>query len=128
MSNIATIGYSVSAPDVPPLIKSILLSYGGSGGPGRVALTGSATYTVDAAFLPAAGAKLVLVTVDTVDDTGSPVLTPITIRRIVNGVTINDPLGPGGVFLLADPAPSADTTALSIVHTANAVVHVYLLG
>jgi len=43
-------------------------------------------------------------------------------------VSKSEELSPGGAFLLASPTPTHGITALSIVTTANAVVHVYALG
>ena len=132
MPTTATIGYTLAGSNVPALAASTALSVGGMGGPGRVALTGSGTYVCDVAFLPSAGAKGIVVLLDAVDDNGNNVTAPITIRRVVNGVTINDELsaaaGVGGFFGIASPSPTHATTALSILYTAACVVHVYILG
>ena len=82
------------------------------------ALVGAGTQVVD--FGSVADAKAILVEVAT--DAGAPV------NLRVNGGVDDIEVAPGGFFCLSSPAPSTGISAMSIVHTADAKVTVYVLG
>lgn len=82
------------------------------------ALVGAGTQVVD--FGSVANAKGALV--ELASDAGAPV------NLRVNGGTDDIEVAPGGFFCLSSPSPSVGLSALSIVHTANAKVSVYILG
>ena len=112
----------------PAVTAQVTVSYRGSTGLQRLELTGAQTYTVDLAMMPAAGLRGLHVTVDDHDAAGAPVTTPIRIGWTSNAISKSEELSPGGVFQIASPRPVAGITALSIITTANAVVHLAALG
>lgn len=126
----ALVTFSVSCPDAPTKTGSTSFTYSAAGGPGRLVLTGADTFAVDFAMFGGASVKLLLVSVDTTDNAGAAVSTPVTVRRTVNSLTVNEPLGPGDFLLLTNltAATTTGTTALTLVSTANAVVHVIALA
>ena len=117
-----------SATAVPA--RSVTIPYTAAGGPGQLPLTGAQTFVVDLTMFGGASIKGIVIVMDTVDVDGVAVSTPVTLRRVVNSVTINEPLGPGDVFALSNLSASGTTgtTALTIVSTANALLHVAVLG
>jgi hypothetical protein len=124
----ATFTMSVAASSAPSP-ASVAVTYGNIGGTPRLELTGVETYAIDLAMMPAAGIKGLYITMDTTDAAGATVSTPITIRRVVGGVTINEPLGPGDAFAFTNAGvTSGGTTALTLISAANAVVHIYAIG
>lgn len=121
-----TLGFVLAGP--APKSSTITLAYRGFSCAERVEITGAATYAIDLAMMPAAGLKGLVVEVDTTDATGAAVTTPITVRWTSGGVQKEQELSPGGFFALASPSPVNGITALAIVTTAAAVVHVTALG
>lgn len=85
----------------------------------RLALIGAGTTAVP--FGSVAAAKLLLVEFEAASG-AAPV------NLLFNGGTDDVELSPGGMLLLASPAPTAGVTGLSIVRTTDAVVRVRLLG
>ena len=106
----------------------VSLQYDASASLGRLPLTGAQTYEVDLALIPAAGLKGLLIYVERVDAAGAEVTTPISMAWTSNGDDKSEELSPGGALLLVSPNPQHGITALSIVTTSNALVHVYALG
>ncbi len=107
---------------------SVILTYHQLASAARLELTGAQTYPIDLAMMPAAGLKGLLVIYDAIDASGVTVTAMASVRWTSNGVPKNEELSPGGLFLIASPAPANGITALSIVVTANAVIHVHALG
>jgi hypothetical protein len=128
----ASLGYTLSGTGLASATGSAALTFTGGGGPGRLELTGAQTYVVDLAMMPAAGLRGLLVVVDSLDAAGTAISAPVTLTWTSNAVTKSEKLMPSAdapAFLaLANPAPVTGITALSIVTTANAVVHVSAVG
>lgn len=128
----ATLNASVAGPIA--LAVSAALTYEGASPGLRLRLTGAQTYVVDLAMIPSAGLRGLLVILDPLDADGSPVTAPITLTWTSNSVSKSQELSAGtapqvpGFFALASPDPTHGITALSIVTTANAVVHVTAFG
>lgn len=78
--------------------------------------------SVDFGTMPAAGAKLLLVTYEAVDDTPPP---PVSL--LVNGGAPIE-LSAGGFLCAGSPSPSSGITALDISYTDVGKVKVWLLG
>jgi hypothetical protein len=87
----------------------------------RLKLTGSGSKVVDFGTIGSAGAKLVVVSLET----GVGVL-PITCR--FNGAAGNMEVSPGGFFCVASPLPVAGVFSMEIFHTANAAAKVWIFG
>jgi hypothetical protein len=132
MSASASLGYTLSGTGLASSTGSAALTFTGGGGPGRLELTGAQTYVVDLAMMPAAGLRGLLVVVDSLDAAGTAITAPVTLTWTSNAVAKSEKLMPSAdapAFLaLANPSPVTGITALSIVTTANAVVHVACLG
>lgn len=128
----ASIGFSLAGTGLAPATGTVALTYRGSSGIGRLEMTGAHTHVVDLAMMPAEGLKGLLVTVDSLDAAGSPITAPVTLTWTSNGVAKSEKLMPSvdavAFLAIGNPAPVTGITALSIVSTANAVVHVQCLG
>jgi hypothetical protein len=125
----ALLTYAIVGVVAPPSPATVPITYDNVGGTARVEMTGPATQTIDLSMMAGgAGLKLLLVTVDTTDAGGLAVVAPVSIHWTSNALAKVEELSPDGVFLLASPNPTHGVTALSIVTTANAVVHVLCLG
>lgn len=132
MSASASIGYTLSGTGIASSAGAAAITYTGGGGPGRLELTGAQTYVVDLAMMPAAGLRGLLVVVDSLDAAGSAISAPVTLTWTSNAVSKSEKLMPStdapAFLAIGNPAPVTGITALSIVTTANAVVHVSALG
>lgn len=122
----STLSCSVTDPPAPN--ASVQVVFHGSTGEQRIELTGAQTYAIDLVMVPTAGLRGLRVVYEPLAADGTAASANITIRRTVNGVSRDEPLSPGGWLAFADPAPTAGTTALSIISTADAVVRVLGLG
>lgn len=115
----------------PTMGATITLTYKSAGELPRLEIAGAGTYAVDLAFVPAAGCKGLLVIVDALDASGSPAA-PIEVEWTSNALTKSEELAPSvdqpAALMLASPAPVNGITALSIITTGPAVVHVLGLG
>jgi hypothetical protein len=123
---VSTLACSVTEPAAPNASAAIV--YHGSTGEIRLELTGAVTYPIDLGMMPAAGLRGLRIVYDALDANGDAATDNITIRRTINSVSRDEPLSPGGWFAFADPAPTAGTTALTIISTSNAVVRVICIG
>lgn len=125
MPDLATLTASISTPAVSVTSH---LTFTGEGGAGRLELTGAVTYVLDLAMVPAAGCRGLLVVVDLADAAGVAATAPVTLTWTSNAVSKSEEVSPGGFLALSSPTPAHGVTALSIITTANAVVHAYLLA
>lgn len=82
-------------------------------------------------MMPPEGLKGLLVVVDPLDAAGSPVTAPIIIIWTSGENAKSEEISAGtvgGFLALCSPSPTNGITALSIVATSSAVVHVACLG
>lgn len=107
---------------------TIPITYQDAGGVPRIEMSGSQTYPVDLAMMPAAGTKVLIVWVDAHDAAGGIPTAPLTVTWTSNAVSKSQPIGPGSALLIADPSPVHGPTALSLVSTVSCVAHVAALG
>lgn len=130
MTVAATFGFSLTGP--VPSAATVNLTARGVGGAPRVELTGAQTYEIDLEMMPAEGLKGMLVVLEPLDAEGSPIEAPITVTWTSNSVEKSEEISATtdrpGFIALCSPSPVNGITALSIVTTANAVVHVTALG
>ncbi len=89
-----------------------------------IALTGSMTYDIDLAMLPAAGCQGWLVRIETLDAAGAPVSAPVRVN-FTGGYRM---LPPGGFICEGAPHTTTGITTLQLVSTANALAHVSAAG
>jgi hypothetical protein len=88
----------------------------------RLELTGSGTKVVDFGTIPATGAKGVLVEVE-------PSATAAPVELQLNGsVTGAVEVSPGGAFAIYNPVPVSGLTDLTVVHTTDVTVNIWLLA
>lgn len=125
---IAKLGVTLSGQGVAAIATVVDLPHTGIGGAGRIQLTGAQTYDIDLAMMPTAGLKGLVVQVDATDGAGDTVTTPVTLQWTSNATVKSEELSPGGFLALCSPSPVNGITALSIITTANAVVHVTAIG
>lgn len=88
-------------------------------------LSGAGTQVVDLGTIPVAGAKEVQIEVDA---DSSPSAAPVNVQFNGVGAPGNIEISPGGGLKVSNPNPASGITALSIVFTASACVHVRILG
>lgn len=89
----------------------------------RLKLAGSGSKVIDFGTIGGAGAKLVIIAVET----GTGVL-PIVCRFNGGGASGSVEVAPGGYQCLASPGPVAGITALEIFYTAAVNVNVWIFG
>ena len=87
----------------------------------ELVLTGSGTHVVNFGSIISPGAAAILIKHDAASG-GSPV------QLRFNGSTDDIEVASGGFIAYSSPVPAAGITALSIVHTANARVRIWILG
>lgn len=86
-----------------------------------VQLTGSGTFALPLTGLPSAGARAVLIEVDT----GTAVL---PIQVVINGGTDQQEISAGGFWAHYSPNPVAGITSLSITYASDVCVTIRVLG
>lgn len=118
---------AIASASIQPGDASQVSLTGTAQGPSNetIPLTGSQTYNVDLAMLPANGAQAWMVRVDMVDASGAPVSTPVRVNFTPGGYRY---VVPGGFVAECAPKGSVGVTALQLVSTANAVAHVTVMG
>jgi len=87
-----------------------------------MSLSGSSTKTVDLSNFDAAGVKGLFIKVDTADPAPSPILIKY------NGSNQGTELSGGGMAVIVNPTPVAGVTALTITHTSDVVVRLWVFG
>jgi hypothetical protein len=97
-----------------------------AGEPGlAIPLTGVQTYNVDLAMIPSNGAQAWMVRVDALDASGAVAAAPVRVNFTPGGYRY---VSPGGWLVEAAPKTGVGVTALQLVSTANALVHVTVFG
>lgn len=89
-------------------------------------LTGAGTVALDFGTLVADGAKAIQIEVAEAD--AGDTKAPVNFQHNGAGAPANIEVAQGGFLAYANPAPSAGILSLSVVHTQNAKVKVWILG
>lgn len=125
MSQTATVASSLQPAGGSPFGVSVPVAYTALEPGLMLPLTGAQTYNVDLAMMPGTGLTGLVVSVDKTDAFGGAVTAPVKVV-FTNGYLW---IPPGGAMSVAAPAlASGGITSLSLVTTANAVVHVSACG
>lgn len=114
-----------SASLAPGDAAQALLTVTGSEPGLLIALTGSQTYNIDLAMIPANGCQCWMVRVEMTDANGAPVSAPVRVNFTPGGYRM---IPPGGAILEMAPKTTVGITTLQLVSTANALVHVTVGG
>ena len=125
MSASVTLSATLSSPQQT---ASAVLSFTRMESIGRLEMTGAGSHTVDLVGMGSAGLKGLLVMIDTLDALGVALTAVVKLTWTSNSTSKTEEISAGGFFALANPAPTTGITALAIVVTAPAVVHLWALG